>query len=169
MPEAEATSNDPSGLFPDLQLHHVGLNVADLDTAIAFYCDVMGMTVERQMEIPAIGTKIAFLRRGNFRLEIFEKAGSAPIPNHSHAPNSDLTVQGTKHACFAVADCQAALEALHARTDVEIVGIVREVGQPMVTEDDPRLSNGKEPAKAFFFRDPCGLLVEFVRSGDFPE
>jgi methylmalonyl-CoA/ethylmalonyl-CoA epimerase len=157
------------GLFPDLKWHHAGFSVNDIDLAIAFYGEVFGMELERRMEIAAIGTKIAFLRRDNFRFELFEKAGSAPIPDHAHAPNTDLTVQGIKHACFAVDDCQDALERLHARSDVEIVGIIREVGKPMVTEDNPRLKPGMEPAKAFFFRDPCGLLVEILRVSDFPE
>ena len=127
------------------------------------------MVLERQFDIPAIQTKIAFLRRDDFRFELFEKAGSAPLPDHAHAPNTDLSVQGIKHPCFSVEDCQAALEALHARADVEIVGIIREIGAPMVVEDDPRLTEDKAPARAFFFRDPCGLLVEILRASDFPE
>lgn len=127
------------------------------------------MALERRMEIPAIGTKIAFLRRDNFRFELFEKEGSKPIPDHSHAPNTDLTVQGIKHACFSVENCQDALESLFVRPDVEVVGIIREVGKPMVVEDDPRLTDGRLPARAFFFRDPCGLLVEILQASDFPE
>lgn len=159
----------PDGLFPDLKWHHAGFSVNNIDRAIAFYCDVFGMDLEQRMEIEAIGTKIAFLRRDDFRFELFEKAGSAPVPDHATAPNTDITVQGIKHACFAVDDCQDALERLHARNDVEIVGIIREVGKPMVVEDDPRLFPGREPVKAFFFRDPCGLLVEILRASDFPE
>lgn len=157
------------GLFPDLKWHHAGFSVNDIDRAIAFYSEVFGMTLERRLNIEAIQTKVAFLRRDNFRFELFERAGSAPVPDHAHAPNTDLTVQGIKHACFSVEDCQAALELLHARDDVEIVGIIREVGKPMVTEDDPALAPDRLPAKAFFFRDPCGLLVEILIANDFPE
>jgi len=159
----------PDGLFPDLKWHHAGFSVDNLDRAIAFYGEVFGMTLERRVEIPAISTKLAFLRRDNFRFELFEKEGSLPVPEHAHAPNSDLKVQGIKHPCFSVEDCQAALELLHARNDVEVVGIIREIGKPMVVEDDPRLEPGKEPARAFFFRDPCGLLVEILLASDFPE
>lgn len=159
----------PDGLFPDLKWHHAGFSVRDIDMAIAFYGEVFGMALESRFDIAPIKTKIAFLRRDDFRFELFEKEGSAPPPRHAHAPNTDLAVQGIKHPCFSVQDCQAALEALHARQDVEIVGIVREVGAPMVTEDDPRITGSKMPAKAFFFRDPCGLLVEILRANDFPE
>lgn len=157
------------GMFADLKWHHAGFSVNDIDAAIDFYGEVFGMEVESRLEIPQIATKIVFLRRDNFRFELFEKAGSEPVPPHAHTPNTDLSVQGIKHPCFSVVDCQAALETLHAHPGAEIVGIVRKVGAPMVTEDDPSLSGDKEPAKAFFFRDPCGLLVEILRASDFPE
>lgn len=157
------------GLFPDLKFHHVGFSVNNLDRAIAFYAEVFGMEVEKRVEIPAIHTRLAFLRRGPLRFEIFEKAGSAPVPAHSAEPNSDLKVQGTKHPCFSVLDCQAALELLHARDDLQIVGIIREVGKPMATETDVRAVDGRMPAVAFFLRDPCGILVEILQADQFPE
>ena len=157
------------GLFPDLKFHHVGFSVNDIDRAIAFYGEVFGLDLEKRLEIPAIKTRIAFLRRGPVRFELFEKAGSAPVPAHSAEPNSDLTVQGTKHPCFSVVDCQAALEVLHTRQDLSVVGIIREVGKPMVVEADPRLIPGRAPALAFFLRDPCGLLVEVLQASSFPE
>ncbi len=157
------------GLFPDLKWHHAGFSVNDIDRSIAFYSEVFGMEVERQIEIEAIATKIAFLRRDDFRFELFEKAGSAPVPEHATAPNTDIAVQGIKHPCFSVENCQDALELLHARDDVQIVGVVREPGAPMVVEKDPSLTPGRKPACAFFFQDPCGMLVEVLRASDFPE
>lgn len=157
------------GLFPELKFHHVGFSVSNLESAIAFYGEVFGMEVEKRVEIPAIHTKLAFLRRGPLRFEVFEKAGSAPVPAHSAEPNSDLTVQGTKHPCFSVTDCQAALERLSARSDLRIVGILREVGKPMVVESDVRAIDGRAPARAFFLRDPCGILVEILQADQFPE
>jgi len=156
------------GLFPDLKWHHAGFSVNSIDRAIEFYGRVFGMALERQMEIEAIGTKIAFLRRDNFRFELFEKAGSSAVPAHAQAPNTDLSVQGIKHPCFSVDNCQSALETLHAIDDVSIVGIIRKIGAPMTIEDDPTLKPGIPPARAFFFRDPCGLLVEILQTDDFP-
>ncbi len=157
------------GLFADLKFHHVGFSVNNLETAIAFYGEVFGMEVEKRVEIPAIHTRLAFLRRGPLRFEIFEKLGSAPVPAHSAEPNSDLRVQGTKHPCFSVTDCQSALELLHPRSDLQIVGIIREVGKPMVVETDVRALDGRAPAKAFFLRDPCGILVEILQADQFAE
>lgn len=157
------------GLFADLKWHHVGFSVADLDRAIAFYGEVFGMEVEFRKYIAPIDTHLAFLRRGDFQFEIFQKAGSRAVPEHRRAPNTDLAEQATKHPCFSVQDCQRALEVMAARADVEIVGIVRVPGQPMLREADPRLvpGDGQVPAAAFFFRDPCDLIVEIVAARSF--
>ena len=159
------------GLFPDLKWHHVGLSVSNLDAAIDFYGEVFGLVVEDRKYIAPIDTHLAFLRRDNFRLEIFQKAGSADVPPHRQKPNTDLDEQGTKHPCFSVDDCQAALEKLFARPDVDIIGVIRKPGDPMLTEENPCLIAGdsRAPAAAFFFRDPCDLIVEIVAAKNFPE
>lgn len=160
-----------AGLFPDLAWHHVGFSVNNLDRAIAFYGEVFGMEVEDRKFIAPINTHLAFLRRDGFRFEFFEKSGSDPVPEHRKKPNTDLGVQGTKHPCFSVGDCQAALETLFRRDDVQIIGIIRRPGDPMVQEDNPCLgpNDPRAPAAAFFFRDPCDLIVEIVAAANFPE
>jgi catechol 2,3-dioxygenase-like lactoylglutathione lyase family enzyme len=157
------------GLFPDLRWHHAGFSVADIETAIAFYGEVFGLDLEFRKYIAPLDMHLAFLRRGDFRLEFFQKAGSAPEPEHRKRPNTDLAEQGTKHPCFSVGDCQAALETLHARLDCAIIGIIRRPGDPMTAEDDPVLTPGdpRAPAAAFFFRDPCDLIVEIVAARSF--
>lgn len=157
------------GLFPDLKWHHVGFSVSDIEKTIDFYSSVFGLEVEFRKYIEPIDTHFAFLRRDNFRFEIFQKAGSQPIPEHRLLPNTDLGVQGTKHPCFSVGDCQGALELIHKRDDCTFVGVVRRPGDPMVLEEDPVLVEGdsRPPAAGFFFRDPCGLLVEIVATGCF--
>lgn len=98
-----------------------------------------------------------------------QKAGSAPVPAHRLQPNTVLAEQGTKHPCFSVGDCRRAVKILHGRDDVEIVGIIRRVGEPMVREADPHLApdDPRPQAAAFFFRDPCGLIVEIVQASSF--
>ncbi|MBV7380602.1 VOC family protein [Maritimibacter dapengensis] len=158
-------------LFPDLKWHHVGYSVNDIEAAITFYGEVFGMEVEDRKYIEPIDTHLVFLRRDNFRFEFFQKAGSEPVPDHRKAPNTDLAEQGTKHPCFSVSDAQAALDALHARSDCVVIGIVRKPGDPMVFENDPTLGpNDPRPrAAAFFFRDPNDIIVEIVTAGNFPD
>lgn len=157
-------------LFPDLKWHHVGFSVNDIKAAIEFYGDVFGMVVEDRKYIPPIDTHLVFLRRDDFRFEIFQKAGSTPVPAHRQAPNTDLAEQGTKHPCFSVGNCQRALDILHARPDVQIIGIIRKPGDPMIAEENPTLGpdDPRPPAAAFFFKDPCDLIVEIVDAQNFP-
>ena len=157
-------------MFPDLKPHHVGISVRDLDEAIDFYCDIFGFEIDFQTEIPPINARIAFLKRDGFRLELFQIAGSAAVPEERLRPNTDLQVQGTKHLCFSVERPQDALEKLHG-LGVRIVGIMRGHGTPMAFEDDPRLDpeGKKKPAMAFFFLDPSGCLVEILRRSDFAD
>lgn len=154
------------GLFPDLEVHHAAISVADIEEAIAFWHDIFGFEVDHRTEIPQIKAKIAFVRRGDFRIELFEVAGSAPAPKERLMPNTDLQTQGNKHICFSVEDVQDALEKLSAR-GVAIAGIMRDFKSPMRQEDDPRLDGSKTPAVAFFFREPGGALVEILRRSDF--
>lgn len=157
------------GILPDARWHHAGFSVRDLDSAIAFYTDVFGFVLEFRTYIEPIDTHLCFLKRDDTRFEIFQMPASSAVPEHRLTPNTDLSVQGTKHPCFSVSDCQEALEIMARRPDVMIVGVVRRPGDPMVLEEDFRLRPGdpRPPAAAFFFRDPCDLLVEVVLASSF--
>ena len=81
MPSAAlpASQTDPS---PVLRVGHVHLRVADLDRAIAFYRDALGLTLVldgRERAIPA-----AFLAAGDYHhhvaLSTFQSAGGTPPP-----------------------------------------------------------------------------------------
>lgn len=157
-----------SGALDDLSPHHVGLSVRDLDESIKFWTEVFGFKLDFQTEIPPIKARVAFVKRGDFRMELFEIEGSTDTPEERQAPNTDLKTQGCKHFCFCVNDVQAALESLHTR-GVPIVGIARSPGAPMVREDDPRLDEDKTPATAFFFLDPSGVMFEILGRGDFSD
>lgn len=156
------------GLFPGLEPHHVALSVRDLDDALTFWKDIFGFELDFQTEILPIKARLAFIKRGALRLELFEVEGSAPPPDDRLRPNTDLKTQGTKHLCFSVNEPQGALEILFDR-GVEIVGVMRDPKSGMHSEEDPRVSpgDGRLPALAFFFLDPSGCLVEILRRSDF--
>lgn len=154
------------GLFPDLRPHHVGISVADIDRAIAFWSEVFGFELDFRAELKGIKTTVAFLKRDGFRIELFQKEGAVPAHADRLKPNTDLLTHGTKHIAFSVEDVQAAAEALHAR-GIRIVGIMRGKGVPMAQEDDPRLDGTKQPAMALFFLDDSDTLVEIIRRSDF--
>ena len=73
-------------LFPDLKPHHVGLSVDNLEESIAFWSEYFGFELEFRKHLEPIRTHLAFLRRGDFRMELFEKKGSAPAPQERLNP-----------------------------------------------------------------------------------
>lgn len=94
--------------------HHLGISVPDLDAALAWYERMLGFSPEQRLHIASIPADIAFVRRGSFRIEIFQVAGAAPLPEDRRVPNLDLKTHGNKHLCLEVPDVPAAVAALRA-------------------------------------------------------
>lgn len=150
-------------LLPDVRPDHFSFSVPDIEQAIAFWRDVFGFAVEQRFEIAAIPAQGAFMTHGGFRLELWQVAGSAPVPAERRAPNSDLKTQGTKHIAFTVPDAQAAIDAL-VRRGVRIAAVQRSFSEPMLPEADPSMdaARSKRPAVAAFIQDPAGSLIEII-------
>jgi methylmalonyl-CoA/ethylmalonyl-CoA epimerase len=94
--------------------HHVGLSVPDLEAAVAWYGRMFGFVLEKQLFIDKIPAHIAFVRRGDFRIEIFQVEGAAPLPPDRRVPDLDLRTHGHKHLCLELPDVPAAVAALRA-------------------------------------------------------
>jgi len=89
---------------PDLYLHHGCLSVADLDRSIEFYGRVLGFEPESRRRLPGGGPEIAFLRRGEDRLELVCHPRAEPLPDFVADEKSNFRVIGTKHISFGTAD-----------------------------------------------------------------
>lgn len=138
-----------SPVIASFRPHHFGISVPDLDTAIDWYRRVLGFDVEKRLYIAPIPAHLAFVRRGSFRVEIFQVEGAAPLPADRRVPNLDLKTHGNKHMCLEVPSVREAVAALRA-ADVDIAFEVEVKGEP-----------------AAFVRDCAGNLIEFVEP--FPE
>ena len=134
------------GLTP----HHVGISVADLDAAVAWYSDMLGFRLEGHGFIETAGVKLAVVKQGDFRLELFQAPGSVPVPEARRYPDPDLFFQGTKHMALGVDDLEAVLGRLKQK-GVEVVLDLLEIGGTRVA----------------YIRDNSGILVELVERGDF--
>jgi catechol 2,3-dioxygenase-like lactoylglutathione lyase family enzyme len=87
----EATHGTGQSVTPfKLKADHCGISVPDLEASIVWYCDMLGFSVEQRFALDAVPFKAAFLRRGDFRIELFEVAGAAPLPEELRHPNQDL-------------------------------------------------------------------------------
>jgi methylmalonyl-CoA/ethylmalonyl-CoA epimerase len=91
---------------PDLpRIAHVGIAVADLETALAFYRDVLGIVPHPPERVD--GATILALPFGDSEVELL-------APLHADSPIGKFLAKrgpGIHHICYQVADLDAALEA----------------------------------------------------------
>jgi len=131
----------------ELRPHHGGISVPDLDASIAWYRDMLGFAVDMVMDIPADTGRLAMLKNGDFRVELFEVPGAAPLPDDRRYVDRDIRTHGMKHIAYLVRDVKSLIEELRAR-GVDIVWEVQEHGG----------------MKAAFVRDNSGNLVELMEN-----
>jgi methylmalonyl-CoA/ethylmalonyl-CoA epimerase len=124
--------------------HHGGVSVPDLDAAVAWYGHVLGFVEERRFAIPPARARVAFIRNGSLRFELFEVEDAAPLPEDRRTPDADLRTHGNKHLAFRVDDLDAFLAEMEGK-GADIAFVVRQAF-----------------GKGCFIRDCAGNLIEFV-------
>jgi len=136
--------------------HHVSYSVPDIERAITFWQEVFGFELKFRFDVAAIGGKGAFLATPALRIELWEVAGSVPVPEERKQPNSDLKTAGTKHLAFQLDDLPGALRRLD-EAGVSIAAVQASPDQPMRPYAGP-----VEKAFSAFVRDPFGSLIELL-------
>lgn len=134
----------------ELKADHCGISVPDLEASIVWYRKMLGFSIEQRFDLDTVPFKSAFLRRGKFRIELFEIVGAAPLPEQRRYPNEDLRTHGTKHVAFSVQDVRAVFAELKQRgADIAMdVFVVEGIGP------------------AFFIRDNAGNLIELLERSE---
>jgi catechol 2,3-dioxygenase-like lactoylglutathione lyase family enzyme len=117
----------------DFLIQHVNVNVDDLDAAIPFYRDVLGLPLD---DTPDQG----------FRCQFF-KIGSTPQQIHMNEMSDERQFRG--HFCLVVPDFMGVFRRAKEKDaiDIRAWGKVRQ------------LPNGK---MQMFVRDPSGNLIEIA-------
>jgi methylmalonyl-CoA epimerase len=91
-------------------LHHIAIAVHDLDAALAFYRDTLGLEMAERRAVPEEGVEIAFLPVGEGEIELLQ-----PLTAEGGVARFlDKRGQGLHHVCLAVSDIEAAMERLRA-------------------------------------------------------
>lgn len=116
---------------------HTGIAVADLDRSIAFYCDLLGLTLRLRKP------NAAFLEAPGGMLELFGTPGAG------RAVDVPVGTAGIRHVTFAVDDVEATVALLEA-SGVEI------------TERPRDAFNTELIRRVAFCRDPDGIQVELI-------
>jgi catechol 2,3-dioxygenase-like lactoylglutathione lyase family enzyme len=137
-------------------INHVGVTVASLDDALAFYKDVFGLEpvlvtdasgpeVAATFQVPDADFRVAFLPVGSSVWELVEyrKAGRATQPRHDDIAGM--------HVCFEVSDLDAALAHL-ARHGVAVPDA------PLEITEGPTAG-----ARIAFVHDPYGVQIELLQ------
>lgn len=98
-------------LMNNLSIHHIAIAVHDLDVALTFYRDTLGLEMSRRCEAPEEGIEIAFLSAaGEGEIELLR-----PLDEESGlARFLEKRGEGLHHICLAVADIEVAMERLRA-------------------------------------------------------
>lgn len=136
-------ADSPDALFTAID--HVGLAVSDLDAAIAFHRDVLGMELAHTEENPEQGVREAMMRIGDSHIQLL-----APLtPDSTIAKFLDSKGPGMQQVAYRVADIDAVSTTLRDR------GL-------RLLYDEPRRGTSNSRVNFIHPKDAGGVLVELV-------
>ncbi|WP_404374433.1 methylmalonyl-CoA epimerase [Kytococcus sedentarius] len=136
-------ADSPDALFTAID--HVGLAVSDLDAAIAFHRDVLGMELAHTEENPEQGVREAMMRIGDSHIQLL-----APLtPDSTIATFLDSKGPGMQQVAYRVADIDAVSTTLRDR------GL-------RLLYDAPRRGTSNSRVNFIHPKDAGGVLVELV-------
>jgi len=121
-----------------LGVHHIAIICADYARSKAFYTEVLGLEIVREVHRAERNSyKLDLAVQGQYIIELFSFPSPPPRPSRPEA-------QGLRHLAFAVADVEAA---------------IRHLGMHGVTCEPVRVD--EFTGRRFtFFADPDGLPLE---------
>ncbi|WP_020677391.1 methylmalonyl-CoA epimerase [Geopsychrobacter electrodiphilus] len=98
------------------KINHIGIAVKNLETAVPFYRDTLGMTFEGTEEVTEQKVRVAFLKIGESRIELLEPT-SADSPVTKFLEKNG---EGIHHIAYEVDNLAATLLELQQK-DVRLI------------------------------------------------
>lgn len=92
-------------------VHHIAIAVHDMDAAMDFYGDTLGLKVAARRDEPSEGVEIAFLTAGQSMVELL----SPLSPGNSIGRFLEKRGEGLHHICLTVSDLDMTISQLRAR------------------------------------------------------
>ena len=146
MSSSAPTDRVPESIRRLGRIHHVAVIVAELDPALAFWRDALGLELEVVQEIAQDRVRIAFLPIGESKIELVEPTDDSTGVARFLAKSGE----GFHHVCFEVPNLAETLLRL------EIDGLE-------LIDTAPR--RGAEGPVAFIHPRSChGVLVELIEA-----
>lgn len=124
------------------KINHVAIVVEDMDAAMGFWRDALGLTLDHLEEVPSQASKVAFLPVGDSEVELVQPTD----PESGMAKYLEKRGEGMHHLCIEVDDIEGMLGAL------------REKGVRLISEEPITL-----PGRRMAFIHPKsanGVLIE---------
>jgi len=99
-----------------VDVEHVGLSVHDLDAMTDWYVSALGMRVEDHFASDEFRVRVNVVRGpGALRIELVERPGSHPNPEHQHVDSATALMQeGYGHLALRVRSVEQAFAVLVA-------------------------------------------------------
>jgi methylmalonyl-CoA/ethylmalonyl-CoA epimerase len=120
------------------KIHHIGIAVHDLDRALKFYRDTLGLHVHAEDTVEDQGVRAALLTVGDSEIELLEPTS----PEANMAKFLERKGEGLHHICFQTADVDGDLAALEDK-GVALVDHKSRVGLAgMICFLHPKASSG---------------------------
>ena len=93
------------------KVHHVGVVVRDMEQAMGFWRDTLGLHVHKEATMHDQGVKAALLTIGDSEIELLEPI----VTDNGIARYLESRGEGLHHVCFQVDDIDRDLDGLKAR------------------------------------------------------
>ena len=144
---SEGNRMDQLGALPvQGRIHHVATVVKDIDAAVKFHAEVLGLPLEQIADVPSQQVRIAFLTAGDSKVELVAPTNSTSGVARFLASKGE----GFHHLCLEVADIDAELQRL-AATGIQLINAAA--------------VEGVEGPVAFLHPKSChGILVELIEA-----
>jgi len=94
-----------------LKINHIAIAVNNLDDAMPFWKDVLGIPIDHIEAVPSQKSKVAFFSIGDSEIELVMPTD----PSTGLAKYLEKHGEGIHHICFEVDDIESSLETLRER------------------------------------------------------
>jgi methylmalonyl-CoA/ethylmalonyl-CoA epimerase len=98
------------------KVNHIAILVENIENALEFWQDQLGLTLDHIEDVPSQASKVAFLPVGEGEVELVEPTD----PESGLAKYLEKRGEGMHHLCFQVDDIEAMLDLLKAK-DVRLI------------------------------------------------